>query len=110
MKYIIEKRHIDDLVFKYIEKTLKSWNLRPLDEKKHEGWSGYTNDFCEQYGTFLWGFKTDDIKKDYINIYYWGLGFDKNGIEEFFNLEHKQSYNYIKEYIQQYYDKEIILC
>lgn len=110
MKYIIEKRHFDDLVFKYIEKTLKSGNLRPLDEKKHEGWSGYTNDFCEENGTFLWGFKSDDDKKDYINIYYWPLGFNKSSIEEFFNLEHEQSYNYIKEYIQQYYDKEIILC
>ena len=52
----------------------------------------------------------DDIKKDDINIYYWGKGFDKSGIEEFFNLDYKQSHNYIKEYIQQYYDKEIILC
>lgn len=108
MKYILEARQIKDLVFIYIERALG--DIRPLDEKRHEGWSGYTNDFCERNDTFLWGYKDDDVEKDYLIIYYWGKAFEVDGICEMFNLERGVVSKYIKEYIQQFYDKPIRLC
>lgn len=107
MKFILESKQMEKFIFEYIEHTIG--NIRPLDENKYPEWCGYTNDFCEQHDTFLWGYKKDELFIGHIKIYFWGTAFDFDGLKEIFNLNSMQIHRYVESYIQQYYKQPITL-
>jgi len=96
------------IAFLYFDKTVGK--LYPLDSKKHDGWVGYTTNFCEANDTFLFGYPPDENWRDTKLIYYWGKGFDLEGFMESFDLEHVEARKYLKSYIQQFYDEPIDVC
>jgi len=99
---------IKKLAFTYFDKKLGK--IYPLDSDKHDGWVGYTNDFCEANDTFLFGYPTDEDWRDTKLIYYWGEGFKLDGLGLIFSMEHDDAREYLKSYIQQFYDEPIDIC
>jgi len=104
----MKDNNIKNMVFHYIKENIG--DMYPLDSKKHDGWVGYTNDFCEANDTFLFGYPPDEDWRKSKLIYYWGKGFDIEGFMAIFDLEHDEARKYLKSYIQQFYDEPIDIC
>jgi hypothetical protein len=96
------------IAFLYFDKTVGK--LYPLDSDKHDGWVGYTTNFCEANDTFLFGYPLDEKWRVIKLIYFWGKGFDFEGFMEAFDLEYDDARKYLEAYIQQFYDEPIDIC
>ena len=95
------------IAFLYFDKAVGK--LYPLDSKKHEGWVGYTTNFCEKNDTFLFGVSPDEMGRKPLIVYYWGEPFDINGLSNLLDINKTDVMEYVKEYIQQFYDERIMV-
>ena len=104
MKYIITEDRSKKVAFKLFDAAVGE--IRPF-EKVDNGtrWIGYTNDFCEQNDTFLFGIIEDDSNEKPLQVYYWGKAFDMDFLVQTFDEDSVREY--LREYIQQYYDEPI---
>ena len=93
------------IAFLYFDKSVGK--LYPLDSKKHEGWVGYTTNFCEKNDTFLFGVSPDSLDKKPLIVFYWGIPFDIDGMSDLFDMNKADVIEYVKEYIKQFYDEPI---
>ena len=101
----MKNNNIKNMVFHYIKETVG--DVYPLDSKKHDGWVGYTNDFCEKNDSFLFGVSPDSLDKKPLIVFYWGIPFDIDGMSDLFDMNKADVIEYVKEYIKQFYDEPI---
>lgn len=104
MKYIITEDRSKKVAFKLFDVAVG--DIRPFEMVKNgTRWIGHTNDFCHQNNTFLFGAMEDDSKKEPLPVYYWGKAFDMDYLVDLFGQDSARKF--LREYIQQYYNKPI---